>query len=327
MRVKEKMSYLELSKMKMDEITDLLTIPQLVNNTNNTALRKKALRDGLNLKTFLDHARAFERADQQSKEIEEATSGKSEVNDVNAIHECRPNQRTGQYRGRKHSQDRGRRSQTPSRAQGQRSREKQNSEKTYYRCGGSFPHTAKCPAINAECNHCHKTGHYSQVCLTKKRPVKVQAVTAHANPPQDGYLLIACVTAASSPPDHVYATIQIAGEEVRCVIDTGAQANVLSGQTYITINAPLLPNDKKLCAYGPEKSRVTLLVLGKVEGIYKSPTTQKTTHAEYHVVRGTVSNILGRITSEKVGLVSFPAADVYSIKATPAAIGKLIEEY
>ena len=93
MRVKEKMSYLELSKMKIDEITELLTISQLVNNTNNTALRKKALRDGLNLKTFLDHARAYKRADQQPKEIEEATSGKSEVKDVNAIHKCRPNQR------------------------------------------------------------------------------------------------------------------------------------------------------------------------------------------------------------------------------------------
>ena len=103
MRVKEKMSYLELSKMKIDEITELLTLSQLVNNTDNTALRKKALRDGLDLKTFLGHARAYERADQQSKEIEKATSGKSEVKDVNAIHECRPNQRTGQYRGKTHS--------------------------------------------------------------------------------------------------------------------------------------------------------------------------------------------------------------------------------
>ena len=93
MRVKEKMSYLESSKMKIDKITELLTTSQLVNNTNDTALRKKALKDGLNLKTFLDHARAFKRADQQSKEIEEATSGKSEVKDVNAIYECRPNQR------------------------------------------------------------------------------------------------------------------------------------------------------------------------------------------------------------------------------------------
>ena len=123
MRVKEKMSYLEISKMKIEEITELLTISQLVNNTNNTALRKKALRVGLNLKTFLDYAWAYERADQQSKEIEEATSSKSEVKDVNAIHECRPNQRTGQYRGRKHSHNRGRRSQTPSWAQGQRSGE------------------------------------------------------------------------------------------------------------------------------------------------------------------------------------------------------------
>ena len=71
---------------------------------------------------------------------------------------------------------------------------------------------------------------------------------------------------------------------------------MLPEQTYNTINAPLLPSDKKLCAYGPERSRVTLPVLGKVEGIYKSPATQKATHAEFHVVRGTVSNLLGRIT-------------------------------
>ena len=70
MRVLEKMNLLDLDTLTVKEIIELLTLAQLVNNTHDSALRKKALKDGLKLQAFLDHARAHERAEHQVKEIE-----------------------------------------------------------------------------------------------------------------------------------------------------------------------------------------------------------------------------------------------------------------
>ena len=70
MRVKEKAEPLAFDKLEKDEIIELVTLAQLVNNCCNSSLRKKALKDGMKLKDFLSNARAIERADQQAKEIE-----------------------------------------------------------------------------------------------------------------------------------------------------------------------------------------------------------------------------------------------------------------
>ena len=41
----------------------------------------------------------------------------------------------------------------------------------------------KCPAENAKCKDCHKTGHFHKVCQTKKRAK--QRVNLVQTPPQD----------------------------------------------------------------------------------------------------------------------------------------------
>ena len=44
-----------------------------------------------------------------------------------------------------------------------------STQKTCFRCGGGYLHTAQCPAIGKTCNHCHKKNHFKRVCRQKFR--------------------------------------------------------------------------------------------------------------------------------------------------------------
>jgi hypothetical protein len=69
MRVREKIAFLDMERLSVTEIIELITLSQLVNHCTRRALRTKALTDGLSLKDFLKNARAYERAEQQTEEI------------------------------------------------------------------------------------------------------------------------------------------------------------------------------------------------------------------------------------------------------------------
>ena len=69
MRVKEKIDLLNLTELSKDEIIDLITAAQLINNTAIPSLWTKALKDSLSLADLLKTARAYEKAEQQSKHI------------------------------------------------------------------------------------------------------------------------------------------------------------------------------------------------------------------------------------------------------------------
>ena len=44
-----------------------------------------------------------------------------------------------------------------------------STQKTCFRCGGSYPHMAQCPAIGKMYNHGHKKNHFERVCRHKYR--------------------------------------------------------------------------------------------------------------------------------------------------------------
>ena len=145
MRVKEQVQLLDLTSRTAAEINELLILAQLVNTTNEPALRTKALKDSnLKLKHILDHARAYEMANKQAREI----SGESNRNsvDIDAVKrhrtQCNPAQR--------------------------------NTKKSSmcYRCGLEEWHPYnKCAARNATCNKCGTIGHYGTVCMKSKHNV------------------------------------------------------------------------------------------------------------------------------------------------------------
>ena len=133
MRVKVTMEPLELSKLAVEELIELITLSQLVNNTSNNSLRKKALKDGLSLKNFIDCARSHERADMQSKEIEKSEASAYSVGAHSSHTGCRND------RGRSQSRHR-----------------HGNGQKKCVTCNGPYPHKdKKCPMNDKRAKECY----------------------------------------------------------------------------------------------------------------------------------------------------------------------------
>ena len=184
MRIQEKLVPLNLDKMTTTELTELITLSLLVNYCSNNNLRKKALKDGLDLENFLKNARAFERAEQQAKEI-------TQSGDVNRI---RRNRGRNPQKNTQKQGPRGTRSQS-GHGRHQRSKSPHPNKKSTqcYKCGGEFPHKGSCPATSAKCDVCQKIGHYGRMCRHRDRNKDVQAVqTTEDTTSDDDHYMVPC---------------------------------------------------------------------------------------------------------------------------------------
>ena len=157
MRVKSQVQLLKLDDLSGSQIAELLTLAQLVNCTNEPLLRTKALKDNLKLRQFLDHARAFEMANKQAREIAGPSAS------VKVVKKKNFNNRSKQQEQKQ--------SQTHQREQ------PENQKSCCFRCGKTERHPRhQCPARNSTCHKCGTLGHYATVCLKSKSSKKVQRV-------------------------------------------------------------------------------------------------------------------------------------------------------
>ena len=126
--------------------TDKEIKDQIILNCTSHALRRRALREELDLATLLKAGRALERSEIQAQEFEN-------VQDkiVNAV---KPQKKKGA--GPKNKAQHARRSE---------SRKNDGSTKCK-NCGGAYPHKDICPAKNKKCNSCGKLNHFARVCRT-----------------------------------------------------------------------------------------------------------------------------------------------------------------
>ena len=126
---------------------------QIILSCKSNALRRKALREDLDLTALLKAGRALELSETQAKEVE---SDKTTVNVVNDKRKSEKRSQKGKgCRRERHS--------------GSRSRSHKESRKfddaTQCRnCGGTYPHKDSCPARNKKCTSCGKLNHFAKVC-------------------------------------------------------------------------------------------------------------------------------------------------------------------
>ena len=122
---------------------------QLILATNSHKLRRCCFRNpDIKLENILTYAKTLKDAESQAEEIEKMSK---DVEDVNFTRKSKKQNKadegakeTGKsgYFGRKSCQD--------------------STQKTCFRCGGGYLHTAQCPAIGKTCNHCHKKSHFER---------------------------------------------------------------------------------------------------------------------------------------------------------------------
>ena len=115
-----------------------------------------------------------------------------------------------------------------------------NSHKSCWFCGGSYPHTGKCPAEGKTCRHCKKTGHFEQVCHSKQgrnnrthkktpklfhKKGKWKNVHSLGQNASDSDGEVFALNGSQGPPK---CDIMIGDQSVKMVIDSGCPKNLIT---------------------------------------------------------------------------------------------------
>lgn len=117
--------------------------------------------------------------------------------------------------------------------------------KCFY-CERSFHRRERCPARNASCIFGHKTGHFANVCKSKRG--KVSAVVKSN---------IIC-SILSDPHSCASVPFTINGACLHAMIDSGSCVSFIHPNAVSALNLNVLPSKKKICMASSPFSSVTV---------------------------------------------------------------------
>ena len=255
---------------------------QIILSCKSNALRRKALREDLDLTALLKAGRALELSETQAKEVE------NDKTTVNAIKNNK-NKNSKKNSGRRQEQH------NESRSESHKESRKSNESSKCRNCGGAYPHKDSCPARKKKCNSCGKLNHFAKVCRTVP-PDSVKRVTEEEGTDEDDYVY------AVGETKQPMCSLEIDGEYLEMMLDSGASVNLMDKVTYQRIykgKAKTLEQAKRrIFAYG---SPTPLPLLGTIHA--KITAKSNSTSATLHVIKGSSGNLLGYDTAQRLGLL------------------------
>ena len=259
---------------------------------SSSRLRRRALRENMNLKAILDYARGLEMAERQAQGIED----KNKVCKVKA---------------------------KPAQASNTRNNDNLSTsvKKKCYRCGGDFPHQGRpCPALHVSCRNCRKIGHFAKVCRSTPAGPKVNATNEKESDESSDEEYAYGVT-INSVKSKKYPTskVTIRDKTVEFLIDSGAGVNILDSETYNNINLPLQDTSKKIFGYNADSP---LPVLGKFSASVTSKVTNTSADVQFYVIQGGEGNLMSYQTATDLGLLHI----VNSVSSSEASTN-IIKQY
>ena len=165
------------------------------------------------------------------------------------------------------------------------------------RFNGSFCRDPQCPEKGKTCRKCRGRDHFEKVCKT--RPYANQ-VGEEPNNPQYDYAF----TVTGEENSDMF-TIQVGGVDLKMLIDSGANSNIIDGETWEQLKAKGVKCEsqaarpgKKLYPYAsnqplPVKERFKCTV-----GV-----CDKSARAEFLVIEGRGVSLLGKTTATELGVL------------------------
>ncbi|KAK3720930.1 hypothetical protein QZH41_014537, partial [Actinostola sp. cb2023] len=277
----------QLSKYCAFPDTDKEIKEQIILSCSSNSLRRKTLRDDLNLVNLLKHGRALELSETQAKEVEPVA----------------PSQTTSY------------------------NRYAPNKTEKCGNCGGDFPHRGPCKAKGKICNSCGKLNHFARVCRSNPTSRNTVRNVTQENVTQDddedelyAYTIGSNARNKKSP----MCQLQVDGRKIQLMIDSGASVDLIDEVTFKEINKDnrkkLEKTNHRIYSYGTD---TPLPVLGTVTAELKSNTNSVT--ATLHVVKGKTGNLLGFDTAQNLGLLRI--INQASIDDPPVTKSSIYEEY
>ena len=257
---------------------------QIILSCKSNALRRKALREDLDLTAHLKAGRALELSETQAKEVE---SDKTTVNNVK--HKKKNETCSKKGKGRRREQH------SKSRSESHKESRKSDESSKCRNCGGTYPHKDSCPARNKKCTSCGKLNYFAKVCRTVP-PGSVKRVTEEEDTDEEDYVY------AVGEKKQPMCRLEIDGEYVELMLDSGASVNLIDEVTYQGIYKgkvkTLAQAKRRIFSYG---SPTPLPLLGTIHA--KLTAKSNTTSATLHVVKGSSGNLLGYDTAQRLGLL------------------------
>ena len=271
----------EYGAMQSDMIRD-----QMIDRCHSHRLRYSLLREsGLTLETALSIARSIEDADRQAEGIEGGAAAAPAPADVlQAVREERTPREVPRARP----------------APAPAGRTSQPYQVKCFRCGRSNHRADDCIAVRRKCFACRRFGHFQSMCPRGSRPStnRVQAVSSEADVDyelEDHVFSLVSATGEGSFP------IQVGRQTCEALVDSGATCNVMGETAFKALfrGKQLLPSCRRLFAYGSGTPM-------RVVGHFKTAVSfGDVTVADviFYVIPGSHKTLLGKETSEEVGLL------------------------
>ena len=162
-------------------------------------------------------------------------------------------------------------------------------------CGNRHHFQQGCPAYGVTCRKCGRQNHFAKVCRSKTQATQPQVQELDQDESSEDDMIIDAVDSGTKKNWNV--TVTINKQPVQFKIDTGAQCNVISSQTYHQLSqTPPQTSKARLVAFGGNRmnpiGKTTLLCTYK----------EKFWPVEFEVVDN-VSNILGLHSCSEMHMV------------------------
>ena len=126
------------------------------------------------------------------------------------------------------------------------------------KCGNDHLPHYRCPAAGAQCHKCGKHNHFARVCRsqlpTPRHNRRVRVIEEESENEEDDLKIYAVTSKHSSEKDWNINVKVEDDKTIKFKIDTGAQCNIMSLETYNSISSqPLKRSGAKLVSFGGHK--------------------------------------------------------------------------
>ena len=185
----------------------------------------------------------------------------------------------------------------------------------------------KCPAIDKECYHCHKQGHFARVCRraghsssSSKRVHKVlernpssPKSSSHSSSDPDSSSEETFTLRETQQGKHPYSTVLVNGVPMKMMVDSSASVHILGPEDFELLKKSkettfLKKASTKILAFGETNS---IALLGKVDTVIESEHCM--TVATVYITASQYGRLLSCKTAQQLKLVKF---DINSVSQT-----------
>ena len=280
---------------------------QIIQGTSSIRLRRKAIKQNLNLENLLKAARAIETADEQTSKMDKQQSHAVGYGRIKTSNDRKKESSNGQPKSGPRNTKCG-------------------------LCGGSYPHQSNCPAQGKQCLNCGKMNHFSKVCRSKPNHSK----STRPRKPSQGKHRARCVdvedpsgseistlSGAENDNSEEYTfeigaqytfeigarrpqtakpifQVRIMDTPINIMADSRATVNILSKRDFVSLKLKPQLTDTNV-KVNPYMSTQPLDLYGKFRANVVSD--HCSSEETFYVAEGSSGSILSWMTSQKLNLI------------------------